>query len=105
MVIAHRSTAINFAVLFRKPVMITATRETYEHNSQTPFLDAVAGSLGQTIQFFNQAGDVDLASSYEMDEGIYQQFVEDYIKSKISPSAPFWDLVVNHVNDSGVAAI
>jgi len=65
----------------------------------------VAGSLGQTIQFFNQAGDVDLASSYEMDEGIYQQFVEDYIKSKISPSAPFWDLVVNHVNDSGVAAI
>lgn len=105
LVIAHRSTAINFAVLFRKPVLITATRETYCHSSQTPYLDAVARALGQPIQFFNQASDVDLAKAYDFDNQIYEQYVEDFVKTKDSPNKPFWEITIDYINNSGVAAI
>lgn len=105
LVIAHRSTAINFAVLFRKPIMITATRESYHHTSQMPYFDGFVKALEQDIQFIDDAQNVDLTDPYSYDDAVYDRFIEDFIKVKQSPDLAFWDIVVESINRSGVATI
>ena len=105
LVIAHRSTAINFAILFRKPLILTATRDIYRHSSQTPYFDGLAAALGKSIQFFDDADDVDLSDPFAVDDALYERYVEDYIKTGQSPRAPYWQIVVDCVNTSGIARI
>lgn len=105
LVIAHRSTAVNFAILFRKPLILTATHDTYRHSSQTPYFDGLAKALEKPIQFFDDAGDVDLSDPFAVDDALYERYIEDYIKTGQSPDAPYWQIVVDYVNASGVARI
>lgn len=105
LVIAHRSTAINYAVLFRKPLILTATQDTYRHSSQTPYLDGFARALDKEIQFFDRAEGVDLSDPFGVDEIIYGRYAEDYIKQLPSPDKPYWDIVIDEINASGFARL
>ena len=104
-VIAHRSTAINYAVLFRKPLILTATRSTYSHSSQTPYFDGLSRALQKAVQFFDDPNDVDLSNPYEVDNAIYDQYIRDYIKVPNSPDMPYWEIVANVINGSGITKI
>jgi len=105
LVIAHRSTAINYAILSRKPVLLTATRETYRHTSQTPYFDGFRAALEKPIQFFDDAQAVDLGDVFAVDDAVYDRYVEDYIKQPDSPEAPYWQIVADAVNDSGITHV
>lgn len=95
LVIAHRSTAINFAVLFGKPLMLTATRQTYAHFSQTPYFNAFSAALAKQIRFIDDASAVDLDGVFEVDRAVYERYIEDFIKTRESPDLPFWRIVLD----------
>lgn len=97
LVVAHRSTAVNFAVLFRKPLLITAMRETYRHVSQRPYFDGLSEALAQPIQYFDDPGDVDLETALTVNDRAYDGYIDDYIKRIGSPDLPFWQIVADAI--------
>ena len=105
LVIAHRSTAINYAVLFRKPLMLTATRSTYRHSSQTPYFDGLSIALQKSIQFFDDPAEINLCNPYEVDNAIYDRYIRDYIKKPNSPNMSYWEIVADGINGSGITKI
>jgi len=105
LVIAHRSTAINYAVLFRKPILLTATREAYHHSSQRPYFDGFAEALAKEIQFFDEPNESDLSDLLTVNKTVYDRYIDSYIKQKVSPEKPYWQIVIDSVNKSGLARI
>lgn len=94
LVLAHRSTAINYAVLFRKPVMLTTTREIYNSHHK-PYLNGFAKALGRKLEYIDNLDSIDFAHVFDFDEAPYAAYQEDYIKTAESPIAPFWEIVMS----------
>ena len=98
LVIAHRSTAINYAVLFRKPIMLSATQEIYDHNSQTPFLRGFSRALKLPLNFIDDPKTINFDNIFNFDEAVYERYIEDFIKQSGSEEAPLWQIVVDAIN-------
>jgi hypothetical protein len=94
LVLAHRSTAIGYAVMFRRPVMLLATHNMYEHWMQRPVMDAFAESLGKEIQFIDEPDSVDLDNALEWNDEYYDRYMEAHVKMKGTPDAPYWETVI-----------
>jgi hypothetical protein len=98
LVLAHRSTAIGFAVMADKPVLQIATRDIYRELIQKPYFDAYAVALGKPIQFCDDAAEVDLSLAFARDEARYAAFLRDYV-SEAPTDLPFWQIVVEKVEE------
>lgn len=104
LVLAHRSTAIGFAVAFGKPVLLIATRENYEHPSQKPYFDGFERVLGKPIQSYEDPAAVDLSIAFNIDRDRYDAYMENYIKCKDTPELPYWEIVLGELKAAGVFA-
>lgn len=104
LVLAHRSTALGFAFMFRRPVMLIATRRMYKHWAQKPAMDAFAKLLGKTIEFFDNADEADLSHAFDMNTACYDTYNRDYIKIPGSTDHPYWDIVISAMQDYLAAA-
>ncbi len=100
LVISHPTTALNFAVLSRKPIIYAVTKNMYEHSVERPYIEGCARALNKPIQFFDNAHDLDLSDAFTVDNDIYDRYVKEYIKQPDSRDAPFWEIVLDAVNDS-----
>jgi hypothetical protein len=97
-VVCHDSTAIQFGVLFGKPLIFVTTDElllAYEGRS----IAKVASELGKSPINLDRADlqDVDWQSELEVDGAKYARYRSKYIKADGSPEAPLWDIVIDHV--------
>ena len=99
-VVCHDSTAIQFAVLFEKPVIFVTTDELaacYEGKS----ISKVAAELGKVpINLDGELGAVDWRGQLRTDAGKYAQYRSQYIKSDGSPELPIWDIVIDRVESA-----
>jgi hypothetical protein len=102
LVLAHRSTAIGYAIMARKPVLQIATRDNYEHPSQKPYFDGFAETLGKPIQFYEEPAKVDLSVAFDLDGTRYDRYFEDYVKCKGTPDVPYWLIVLDELRRRGV---
>ena len=102
--LAHRSTAIGFAVAFGKPVLLIATRENYEHPSQKPYFDGFERALGKPIQSYEDPAAVDLSIAFNIDRDRYDAYMENYVKCKDTPELPYWEIVLGELKAAGVFA-
>ena len=102
LVLAHRSTAIAFAILFNKPVLQIATRDNYEHSTQRPYFDAFAEVLGKPIAFYDDPAAVDLEGAMSIDDECYRSYRRDFVKQDGSPERLYWDLVLDALAAAGV---
>ncbi len=91
-VISHASTSINFAVMYRKPVFFI-TSPPLAASRLGPQIRAMAESLGREVWDVEKPVPQDFRRSLEVDEGLYQNYFDDYIKYPGSPDRPFWDIV------------
>jgi hypothetical protein len=97
-VVCHDSTAVQFAVLYGKPVIFVTTDElmiTYEGQS----IAKVAAELGKSPVNLDRADlqAVDWRKEMQVDAAIYKAYIRKYIKTAGSPELPLWDIVINHV--------
>lgn len=93
LVLAHRSTAIAFAIIFGKPVLQVAHRTSYVDPAQQPYFDSFAAILGKPIQFIDDAATADLSQALSLDRGRYDRYMRDYVKIPGSPPRPYWNIV------------
>lgn len=97
LVLAHRSTAIGYAVMAGKPVLQIATREQYRHFMNKGPFDAFAQALNKPVQFIDAAGEADLGLAFQIDADRYAAYMRDYVKLPGTPDGLFWDVVLAEV--------
>jgi len=98
LVLAHRSTAIGFAIMFRRPVMLIALEDAMNHiNHQIP-MTAYAEALGRQVQLIDENENMLLDCSLEFDQDTYDTFMSNYVKTHNSPNAAMWEIVMDEIS-------
>ena len=97
LVLAHSSTSINFAVLFRKPIIFITTNE-IEKSKQSEWIKVFAAQFGKTPINIDQLGGMKIDFNVELfvDEEKYSQYIEKYIKGSKSPRGSFSEIFLKY---------
>ncbi|MBQ3718555.1 MAG: hypothetical protein II893_04060 [Methanomicrobium sp.] len=97
-VIMHNSTAISYAVLFKKPILFLTTNELIEN-----YGGMYNDSISTFAQYFGQAPiniDTDYSQLSEIpkiNEKLYDKYINDYIKIKGSPDKKIWEIFIDEI--------
>jgi hypothetical protein len=97
-VVCHDSTAIQFGVLFAKPLIFVTTDElmlSYEGRS----IAKVASEFGKSPLNLDHPDlrAVDWRKQLSVDPRKYSDYRNRYIKADGSPEMPLWDIVIDHI--------
>lgn len=92
LVMAHSSTAVNFAVMYRKPLLFLTSNELAR--SQGHIIAGLAVLLRAPCLNIDLPGQ-NLAAPPAMDEQAYAAYLAQYIKEPGSPDLPFWQILLN----------
>ncbi|KAF0225647.1 MAG: hypothetical protein FD176_333 [Rhodospirillaceae bacterium] len=95
LVIAHRSTAVGYAVMAGLPVFLCSLDQLFRHWVNHRAYLAFTQALGRPLVMFDEPETVDLQGILDVDAVSQRQYREDYVKRSVSPDAPLWDLVLN----------
>jgi len=96
LVLAHGSTAINFAVLFERPVLFITDTDIRRH-SHGPYIEKMASLLGKKPVDVDDPGELDQASIWSVDRDAYRRYRNLYIKRDGTPELPFWEVFANYL--------
>ena len=89
-VITHDSTAINFGVLFRKPILL-ANMDSWKHTFKEKNLFLTAKILGlKVVNIKNKK--FDNYQNIKINNKLYDKFIKNYIKFK-GPDINSWEIV------------
>ncbi|HPL66328.1 MAG TPA: hypothetical protein PLG94_07335 [Smithellaceae bacterium] len=97
LVIMHTSTAVNFAVLYRKPVIIITTDKYNEGWMEDPTPQWLAGLLGKKAHNLDEPLDMDLRRELQIDEASYRAYRNNYIKKDGTEDAPSWQILADRI--------
>lgn len=96
-VVCHFSTAIQLAVLFRKPVIFVTTDE-LASSAAGKYVESFASSLGKSvINLDAELSSVEWEKELIIDSQKYDEYRKMYIKTDGSPEIPHWDIVIDHM--------
>lgn len=97
-VIAHNTTAVNFAVLYRKPIIFITTKELQASPLQA-HIQTIANWLGkEPINIDEPLTHVDLAFEITVNEQQYNSYRERFIKmSSGTPDLPLWEIIAQRL--------
>ena len=95
-VIAHSTTSISYAVLFRKPIIFVITDE-LKASAQGKVIEKIASQFNKKAINLNDNFDVDWAKELLIDEKAYVDYRESYIKRSISEDKPFWQIFSDNI--------
>lgn len=96
-VVCHFSTAIQFAVLFTKPIIFVTTDELLA-SPKSKYIAKFATILGKsTINLDDNLDSVNWQREMYIDSQKYVEYKNKYIKISGSPEIPYWDIVINHI--------
>lgn len=96
-VVGHTSTALQFAVLFKKPIIFVTTNE-LAVSSLGPYVEKFAALLGKALINLNDDLEgIDWQTELRVDEAKYDAYRNTYIKVEGSPDTPLWEIVITSV--------
>jgi hypothetical protein len=97
LVLCHQSTAVSFAVMWRKPLIFLTTDELVPSYLQPRI---ALGSALLRSPLVNVDGDTELPpreSLFAVDEAAYAKYAEAYIKRLGTPTQPVWQIFSEYV--------
>jgi hypothetical protein len=100
-VVAHSSTALNFAVLFSKPVVFITTKK-LQQSSQGEFIKLIASWFGKLPINIDNPIAIDWDKELTVDEKAYSKYKNCYIKKNGSEDIPFWQAVSKRIKSFDV---
>lgn len=103
LVIAHRSTAVGYAVMAGLPLFLCSLDWLYRHWVNHRAYVAFAQAFGQPIALFDDPDAVALDRLMQVDETAHARYMNDYVKRPDSPDLPLWDLVLQATLESEAA--
>jgi hypothetical protein len=100
-VVCHFTTAMQFAVLFRKPVIFVTTNELIS-SAAGKQIEKFASSLGKSvINLDGELSRVDWHEQLQIDSQKYDEYRNKYVKTAGSPEISHWEIVIDHLEKSG----
>ena len=100
-VIVHNSTAINFAVLFKRPLLfLTSDKIIESHNKgliEEPSVTWLASFFGKKAHNLDHPIQVELDKELVINEEAYRSYKNYYIKKDGSEELPYWQIFSNYV--------
>jgi len=100
LVVCHDSTAIHFAVLFRKPMIFVTTDELIPTFEGKSIVQAAAEFGKIPINLDEDLRSVDWHKQMHVDSAKYLEYKNKYIKIDGSPERPTWDVVIDYIEKS-----
>ena len=100
LVIAHNSTSLSFASLFNKPVIFVTDQDQDKIFQIGPSIKRAAKLYGKKPVFLDNVTMVNWHDEMRINKGLYEKYVEDYIKTKNSPDIPFWQIVADRLKNT-----
>ena len=103
LVIAHCSTSINFAILFKKPILLTSM-DSFSNSLESRHIEAMATALGKKAIDIEKPDIDEVRKELNVNEEIYRRYRNKYIKrdGPAEEDKPFWQLFVDHLRREGV---
>lgn len=92
LVIAHYSYAVNFAVLYKKPLIFVTTDE-LKASFRRAATEAISSHFGKDPINVDCNNGIDWKREMIIDTGIYDQYIFDFIKKPGTPKRMFWQVV------------
>ena len=96
LVILHDSTAINFSVLYKKP-MIFITTDRLEKTEDGDYISKFASYFRKMPINISRNSDIDLERELFVYEEGYAKYKHDFIKIEGTEEIPFWQVVANKI--------
>jgi hypothetical protein len=100
-VIAHTSTAINFAVLYNKPIIFITTTELQKmisgKNLTGLYIQAIASELGKKPIDIDNISHVKCDDEMKINEDAYRRYKNLYIKKEGTPEKPVWEIFSSYL--------
>jgi hypothetical protein len=100
-VVAHMSTAIQWAVIMKKPIIFVTTNEI--ENSSYGIIYAknikrFTTELGKKVVNLNDVSKIINWKDYlSIDKEKYKKYIDNYVKFKGSPQKLLWDIVIKYI--------
>jgi hypothetical protein len=94
-VLSHDSNAINYAILFKKPI-IFLTSQKIEKTSNGENINTIAAALGKNVIYIDSLSDLDLNNELTYDEQLYDKYIREYIKNS-DENIPCWQIFANYI--------
>jgi hypothetical protein len=99
-VIAHSSTALNFAVLLNKPVLLVITDKLLQSPRESRAIQGMAVWLNKTPINVDAPLQLDWEKELTVDLDAYARYREAYIKRKDSPEKNTWQILADYLKAS-----
>lgn len=100
-VLLHNSTALNYAVLFNKPMIFFTTNAVNKGLIDPPSIECLAGYFNKKAHNLDNGIKLDLDSEMAVDKYLYELYKNDYIKRNNSVELPFWQIVSDRIRQWG----
>ncbi len=98
LVLSHVSTALGFAVLFKKPVMLIVTNDLYYRTPAHMHANQeTAVTLGTPLHFIDDCDVVSLADVLSYSEAAYERYVTHYLRHPQAGDGLLWDIVFDRL--------
>jgi len=97
LVLCHQSTAVSFAVLWRKPIWFLTTDELMSSYLQARIFLGSTLLRAPLINVDQTRGMVAHASLLDVDDAAYAKYADDYIKRRGTPDRPAWQIFSDYI--------
>lgn len=101
LVVGHGSTALQWAVILKKPIILVTTNEIQNEfyaKKYSKIISNFANELGKNVLNLDNITKTDEFKKYlYVDKNKYKNYVETYIKTKGSPEKLVWDIVIERI--------
>lgn len=97
LVVAHGSTSIQIAVLFRKPILLVTTDQLENSEVSNTYRAFRAALEKSVVNFDHFTNSFDLQTEIYVDNQVYDRYIETYIKQKNSPMESSWTIIINEL--------
>ena len=95
-VLTFCSTAVSFAVIYKKPVVFLALNPN-ERNVIDPLIKNMAEKLGKSPIYWNGKGNIDWDRELVVDQNCYAQYREIYLKKGGTTEKPCWEIFADYL--------
>ena len=96
-VLMHGSTSLNFAVLYRKPVLFLALAKIEQSQAFADYIRIFSSELSKGFINIDSKYKIDWDKELKIDKKAYANYMEKYIKRRNSKEEYFWQIVADEI--------
>lgn len=99
LVINRNSTAINYAVLYFKPIIFHTSNQILKHPVMTNQINSMSKLLQKTPINIDMLENIDWNNELNINKELYIKYNNQYIKNPKSKKKFLWDIVISEISD------